>query len=109
MAPAVEGAVISAEGVKVQEAVFEDLRGIALVVEVIDQGEALGDGAFHDVSPDPVGGPELVFEGVGGFDHESAILLSEADDRPGPWRPWPPDRTERVVWEGRPGQPSIEV
>lgn len=24
----------------------------------------------------------------------------EADDRPGPWRPWPPDGTERVGGEG---------
>ena len=41
--------------------------------------------------PDPVGGPELVFEG------RQSFILPEADDRPAAWRPWPADGTERVV------------
>jgi len=63
------------------------------VLEVIDQVEALCHHPFYEVSPDPVGGPVLIFE------HE---FLWEADDRPGPWWPWPPDGTERVVgWAGQ--------
>jgi len=64
--PGLEGAVISAGCVEVEEDVFEDLGGVALSLEVMDELEALGHDDLHDVSPDPVGGPELVFEGVVG-------------------------------------------
>jgi len=64
VAPGLEGAVVSAGGVEVEEEFFEDPGRVALCVEVIDQGESLCQDPFHDVSPDPVGGPELVFEGV---------------------------------------------
>jgi len=81
VAPRLEGAEISAGCVEVEEEVFEDLGGLTTSTEVVDQGEAICHDPLHDVSPDPVGGPELVGEGVGGIDHR---LHPEPDDRPGP-------------------------
>jgi len=60
--------------VEVQEEVFEGLGGLTLSLAAIDQREALRQDPFHDVSPDPVGGPKLAFEGVVRVDQKTSIL-----------------------------------
>lgn len=64
VAPRLEGTVISAGGVAVEEEVFEDFGGFDPCLEVFYLFEPLGQEAFDDEIPDPVGGPERVFEGV---------------------------------------------
>ena len=87
MTPGLEGAVISAGGMEVEEEVFQDLAGLALVLEVFDQGDA-----FHEMRPDPVEGSGTRLGGCGWL-RSWPPSSSRAGDRPGLWRPWPPDGT----------------
>ena len=89
VAPGLEGTVISAGCVEVEEEVFEDLGGVAQGLEDLDQGEALPQDAFHDVSPDPVGFRNS-FSRVWVASVTTSSVLHREANRPGPWRPWPP-------------------
>ena len=82
MAPRLEGAVLSAGGVEVEEEVFENLRGLSLSVEVSNEGEALCENPFYDVSTDPIGGPELVSESEDG--ERSGASARYSHGRPSP-------------------------